>query len=139
MRAGRCLNFSARARLAGLRPGAYLEQMRRIAPLELLGRDEEFAKLVRFCLMREPTRTFRGSTSGLTAGSTRRRTRRVLLGLGLVATGRLEIALLIHGNTGGPSEPAFCLCPTPQPASLTRLVKAARTRWAVRERFQTPK
>jgi hypothetical protein len=35
---------------AGLRPGAYLEQVRRIAPPVLLGRDEELAELSRFCL-----------------------------------------------------------------------------------------
>ena len=34
----------------GLRPGAYLEQVRRIAPPQLLGRGEELAELARFCL-----------------------------------------------------------------------------------------
>jgi hypothetical protein len=41
---------TARARL---RPNAYLEQVRRIAPPELTGRDAEFAELARFCLAPE--------------------------------------------------------------------------------------
>jgi hypothetical protein len=44
------LNFFTRAVRAGLRPDAYLEQVRRIAPPELLGRDGELAELARICL-----------------------------------------------------------------------------------------
>jgi hypothetical protein len=44
------VNFFAGAVRARLRPDAYLEQVRRIAPPWLLGRDRELAELARFCL-----------------------------------------------------------------------------------------
>jgi hypothetical protein len=44
------LNVFVEATRAGLRPDAYLEQVRRIAPPELVGRGEELAALARFCV-----------------------------------------------------------------------------------------
>ena len=44
------LNFFTGAVRAGFRADAYLEQVRRIAPPSLLGRDGELAELARFCL-----------------------------------------------------------------------------------------
>ena len=49
----------------------------------------------------------------------------------LVASVRTEISLLIRRNVSRPSELAFCLCHTPGPAPLSRLVTVAGARWAV--------
>lgn len=45
------LNVFAETARARLRPNAYLEQVRRIAPPDLISRDAELAELARFCLV----------------------------------------------------------------------------------------
>jgi SRSO17 transposase len=57
----------------------------------------------------------------------------------LVASACPEISLLVRRSTSRPSELAFYLCHTPDPAPLSRLVKVAGTRWAVEECFQAAK
>lgn len=57
----------------------------------------------------------------------------------LVASARPEISLLIRRSISRPSELAFYLCHTPDPAPLSRLVTVAGTRWAVEECFQAAK
>jgi SRSO17 transposase len=57
----------------------------------------------------------------------------------VIATTRPEICLLIRRSISRPSELAFYLCHTPQPAPLGRLVKVAGARWAVEECFQAAK
>jgi SRSO17 transposase len=54
----------------------------------------------------------------------------------LVASVRPEISLLIRGNVSRPSDLAFYLCHTPDPAPLSRLVTVAGARWAAGECFQ---
>ncbi len=57
----------------------------------------------------------------------------------LFATSRPEISLLVRRSVARPSELAFYLCHTPQPAPLAALVKVAGTRWCVEECFQAGK
>ena len=57
----------------------------------------------------------------------------------LVGSARPEISLLVRRSVSRPSELAFYLCHTPDPAPLSRLVKVAGTRWAVEECFQAAK
>jgi SRSO17 transposase len=57
----------------------------------------------------------------------------------LFATTRPEICLLVRRSLTRPSELAFYLCHTPQPAPLAVLVKVAATRWCVEECFQAGK
>ena len=57
----------------------------------------------------------------------------------LVASSRPEISLLVRRSISRPSELAFYLCHTPQPAPLRRLVQVAGARWAVEECFQAAK
>ncbi len=57
----------------------------------------------------------------------------------LFATTRPEISLLVRRSVSRPSELAFYLCYTPQPAPLAVLVKVAGTRWCVEECFQAGK